>query len=94
MCGGLVLAVGGEGSLYFLDPDGGRLAAKATPSATYLTFPRLVDGALVVCGFDGVRAIPWDVVRRRGPDEGDRVVLRCALPHRRRPQRGRADGAG
>jgi len=81
MCGGLVLAVGGEGSLYVLDPDTGKRAAKATPATKYLNFPRLVDGALVVCGHDGIRAIPWDVVRRRGPDEGDRVVLRARCLH-------------
>jgi hypothetical protein len=72
-----VLAVGGEGSLYFLEPDTGRLVSKLTPATKYLTFPRLVDGALVVCGFDGLRAIPWDVVVHRGPDEGDRTVLRA-----------------
>ncbi|HYH65041.1 MAG TPA: PQQ-binding-like beta-propeller repeat protein [Urbifossiella sp.] len=81
MCGGYILAVGGEGSLYFLDPDTGRRAAKATPARKYLNFPRLVDGALVVCGFDGILAIPWNVVLRRSPDEGDRVVLRARCLH-------------
>ncbi|MFO0796616.1 MAG: PQQ-binding-like beta-propeller repeat protein [Gemmataceae bacterium] len=77
MCGGLVLAVGGEGALYFLEPDSGKLVSKLTPETKYLTFPRLVDGALVVCGFDAVRAVPWDVVLRRGTDDGDRAVLRA-----------------
>ncbi|WP_202920610.1 tetratricopeptide repeat protein [Urbifossiella limnaea] len=81
LVGGLVLAVGGEGSLYLLEPDTGKLVSKLTPTRKYLTFPRLVDGALVVCGFESVRAIPWDVVLRRGPDDGDRRVLRARCLH-------------
>jgi hypothetical protein len=77
MCGDHLLAIGGEGALYFLDPKTGALAGKATPSATHLTAPRLVDGAVVVCGLDGVRAIPLDVLlRRRAADEGDWLLLR------------------
>ncbi|HKB00862.1 MAG TPA: PQQ-binding-like beta-propeller repeat protein, partial [Gemmataceae bacterium] len=81
-CGDYLLAIGGEGSLYFLDPKTGKLAAKASPTTSHLAFPRLVDGNLVVCATDGIRAIPWDVLlRRRTPDEGDLVALRARCLH-------------
>jgi outer membrane protein assembly factor BamB len=82
MCGDHLLAIGGEGSLFFLDPKTGKPAAKATPSTTHLTFPRVVNGALIVSALDGVRAIPVDVLlRRRAADEGDWLLLRVRCLH-------------
>lgn len=82
MCGEHLLALGGEGALYFLDPATGKLAAKASPVTTHLALPRLVGDAVVVCSTDGIRAIPRDVLLcRRATDEGDYAVLRARCLH-------------
>src|SRR5262249_20709946 len=55
--GKYLLAIGGEGTLYFLEPDSGKLRARATPSTTYLAFPRRVKDVLIVAGIPGIRAM-------------------------------------
>lgn len=77
-CGEFLLAVGGEGSLYLLDPATGRLAAKASSATTHLTFPRLADGRLVVAGIDGLRSHSLDVLLgRRAPREREIVLAQA-----------------
>jgi len=75
-----LLAIGGEGTLYFLDPKAGRLESRTTPSAKYLAFPRVIDQHLILCTPAAIQAVPVGLLLdRKAPDERDAALLevRC-----------------
>src|SRR5262249_15422724 len=71
-----LLAVGGEGGLYFLGPATGKLDAKAQLGGEHFLFPTLVGDNLVLCTTDELRAVPLKMVLgQSSPDERDLAVL-------------------
>jgi outer membrane protein assembly factor BamB len=71
-----LLAVGGEGALYFLDPATGTLEAKARLGGELFLFPALVGDNLILCTSDELRAVPLKMVLgQSSPDERDLAVL-------------------
>jgi hypothetical protein len=80
MAGEQVLAVGGDGRLFFLDPLTGELVATASPGDMHLTFPHLVEGSLAVFSESFSRAIPMDMVLGQArPNEKDLLILKARI---------------
>jgi outer membrane protein assembly factor BamB len=71
-----LLALGGEGALYFLDPATGKLQARAKLGGEPFLFPALVGENLIFCTSDELRAVPLKLVLgQSAPDERDLAVL-------------------
>jgi outer membrane protein assembly factor BamB len=76
LLGNRLLAIGGEGALYFLDPATGKLEAKASLGGEHFLFPTLVGDQLIVCTSDELRSVPLRMVLgQSSPDERDLAVL-------------------
>lgn len=76
LVGNRLLALGGEGGLYFLDPATGKLEAQARLGGELFLFPTLVGDHLIICTSDELRSIPLKMVLgQSSTDERDLAVL-------------------
>jgi outer membrane protein assembly factor BamB len=75
-----LVAIGGEGTLYFLDPDSGKLAGTYAGATHHRMFPQLVAGNVVVVAPRSMRSIPLGMILARPADsEVDALLLEARV---------------
>ena len=79
---GQILAVDGQGTLHFLDPDIGKHIATASPSDNYMAFPSVLGDRVLICSQERVRAIPVEsIFGSPGVREEEIALLKAACLH-------------
>ena len=67
--GNRVMAIGGEGALYFLDWATGKLQVRANLGREHFLPPILVGDSLIICTTDDLRAVPLKLILGQEQDD-------------------------